>query len=281
MSVESATSAPVGRSIAPSLNICLHDLGELTEIRERMLFHATLVSWVVNPIPLQEACMRSVVVTGTSTGIGWGIAKVLTAKGFRVFGSVRKKTDAERLSAELGSRFVPLLFDVADEAAVHTAAAEVRAALDGETLAGLVNNASIAVAGPLLKLPIDKFRWQIDVNLVGAVIVIQAFAALLGTDRQLKGKPGRIVNISSVGGRVATPRSSGSKACPRAFALGRRGLPPKRLGPAVMNARTTSRPKVRYAVTPQPLQDWLGRNLPKRLIDRMIGGWLGLLPARQ
>ena len=79
--------------------------------------------------------MRSVVVTGTSTGIGWGIAKILTAKGFRVFGSVRKKTDAERLSAELGSRFVPLLFDVTDEAAVHTAAAEVRAALGGETLA--------------------------------------------------------------------------------------------------------------------------------------------------
>ena len=149
--------------------------------------------------------MRSVVVTGTSTGIGRGIAKVLTARGFRVFGGVRKKTDAERLSAELGSRFVPLLFDVTDEAAVHTAAAEVRAALGGEMLAGLVNNAGIAVAGPLLKLPIDKFRWQIDVNLVGAVIVIQAFAPLLGIDRQLKGKPGRIVNISSVGGRVATP----------------------------------------------------------------------------
>src|SRR6516162_9417888 len=75
----------------PRLNICLRDLGELTQIRERMLFHATLVRWVVNPIPLQETCMRSVVVTGTSSGIGWGIAKILTAKGFRVFGSVRKK----------------------------------------------------------------------------------------------------------------------------------------------------------------------------------------------
>ena len=63
--------------------------------------------------------MKTAVVTGASTGIGWGCAKVLIEKGFRVFGSVRKKTDAERLSAELGSRFVPLLFDVTDEGAVH------------------------------------------------------------------------------------------------------------------------------------------------------------------
>jgi NAD(P)-dependent dehydrogenase (short-subunit alcohol dehydrogenase family) len=284
--------------------------------------------------------MRSVVVTGTSTGIGWGIAKVLTEGGFRVFGSVRKKADADRLSAELGPRFVPLLFDVTDEAAVHAAATEVRAALGGDTLAGLVNNAGIAVAGPLLNLPIDEVRRPIEINLVGAVIVIQAFAPLLGTDRQLKGRPGRIVNISSVGGRVATPFlapyhaskfgveglseslrrellcyeidviviAPGAVATAiwgkveridvtpyvntpyapalerlRAYmlALGEGGLPPERLGQAVMHALTTARPKVRYAVTPQPFQDWLGRILPKRLIDRMIGRWLGLLPARR
>jgi NAD(P)-dependent dehydrogenase (short-subunit alcohol dehydrogenase family) len=295
---------------------------------------------VVNPFTLQEARMRSVVVTGTSTGIGWGIAKVLTTKGFRVFGSVRKKADADRLSAELGSRFVPLLFDVTDEAAVQAAATEVRAALGGETLAGLVNNAGIAVAGPLLTLPISEFRRQIDTNLVGAVIVIQAFAPLLGTDRQLKGRPGRILNISSVGGRVATPflapyhaskfgveglseslrrellcyeidviviapgavataiwgkveqidvapyvntpyAPALERLCAYMVALGKGGLPPERLGQAVMHALTTTRPKVRYAITPQPIQDWLGRNLPKRLIDRMIGKWLGLLPARR
>jgi NAD(P)-dependent dehydrogenase (short-subunit alcohol dehydrogenase family) len=102
--------------------------------------------------------MRSVVVTGTSTGIGWGTAKVLIAHGFRVFGSVRKTADAERLAAEFGGRFVPLLFDVTDEAAVKAAAAQVRAALAGEKLAGLVNNAGVAVAGPLLELPIEQFR---------------------------------------------------------------------------------------------------------------------------
>src|SRR5271168_2716480 len=110
--------------------------------------------------------MRSVVITGTSTGIGWGTAKVLIARGFRLFGSVRKTSDAERLSNEFGERFVPLLFDVTDEAAVKAAAADVRAALAGERLAGLVNNAGIAVAGPLLELTTDEFRRQIDVNVI-------------------------------------------------------------------------------------------------------------------
>jgi NAD(P)-dependent dehydrogenase (short-subunit alcohol dehydrogenase family) len=149
--------------------------------------------------------MRSVVITGTSTGIGWGSAKVLIASGFRVFGSVRKTSDAERLAAEFGDRFVPLIFDVTDEAAVNAAAAQVRTALAGETLAGLVNNAGVAVAGPLLELPVAEFRHQIEINLVGVVITTKAFAPLVGTDRQLKGRPGRIINISSVGGRNAVP----------------------------------------------------------------------------
>jgi NAD(P)-dependent dehydrogenase (short-subunit alcohol dehydrogenase family) len=92
--------------------------------------------------------MRSVVVTGTSTGIGWGTTKVLIARGFRVFGSVRKKADAERLSAEFGAAFVPLVFDVTDEDAVGSAAARVGDALAGGKLFGLVNNAGVAVAGP-------------------------------------------------------------------------------------------------------------------------------------
>src|SRR5476649_1207941 len=87
--------------------------------------------------------MRSVVITGASTGIGWATAKLLLDRGFRVFGSVRKQADADRLKSEFGPNFTPLLFDVTDEAAVLAAAREVRAALGGETLAGLVNNAGI------------------------------------------------------------------------------------------------------------------------------------------
>ena len=149
--------------------------------------------------------MKSVVVTGSSTGIGWGAAKVLIKKGFRVFGSVRKQADAERLQKEFGANFVPLIFDVTDAQAVSKAAGQVSSALSGETLAGLVNNAGVAVPGPLLHLSIDDFRHQLDVNITGQLIVTQAFAPLLGADRARKGKPGRIVMISSIGGKNASP----------------------------------------------------------------------------
>lgn len=154
---------------------------------------------------LEHQPMKSVVVTGVSTGTGWGIAKVLLANGFRVFGSVRKHADAERLKAEFGANFVPLLFDTTDEAAVLATAREVRAALKGETLAGLVNNAGVLVPGPLLELPVDEFRRQIEVNLIGHVIVTRAFAPLLGIDPSLKGPSGRIVMMSSIAGRNALP----------------------------------------------------------------------------
>jgi NAD(P)-dependent dehydrogenase (short-subunit alcohol dehydrogenase family) len=149
--------------------------------------------------------MQSVVVTGVSTGIGWGITKVLIQRGFRVFGSVRKPQDAERLSKEFGGHFMPLLFDVTDEAAVQAAAERVRQQLNGETLLGLVNNAGIAVPGPLIHLPTEDFRRQLDVNLVSVLIVTKAFAPLLGVDRSLRGQPGRIINISSVSGTSAAP----------------------------------------------------------------------------
>ena len=149
--------------------------------------------------------MQSVVVTGVSTGIGWGITKVLIQHGFRVFGSVRKTQDAERLSNEFGERFVPLLFDVTDEAGVQAAAQQVRGQLNGEKLFGLVNNAGIAMPAPLMHQPTDDFRHQIEVNLVSVLVVTKAFLPLLGTDHSLRGDPGRIINISSVGGKRGSP----------------------------------------------------------------------------
>jgi NAD(P)-dependent dehydrogenase (short-subunit alcohol dehydrogenase family) len=149
--------------------------------------------------------MQSVVVTGVSTGIGWGITKVLIQNGFRVFGSVRKEKDAERLKNEFGDAFVSLIFDITDEAGVQVAAQQVREQLNGETLFGLVNNAGIAVPAPLMHQPITDFRKQMEVNLIGQLIVTQAFLPLLGTDRSLKRKPGRIINMSSVAGRNGNP----------------------------------------------------------------------------
>jgi NAD(P)-dependent dehydrogenase (short-subunit alcohol dehydrogenase family) len=161
--------------------------------------------------------MRSVVITGASTGIGWATAKLLLDRGFRVFGSVRQQTDADRLKGEFGANFTPLLFDVTDEAAVVSAAREVRAALGGETLAGLVNNAGIAVAGPLLELPIEQFRRQLDINVIGPILAVQAFGPLLGSDPELKGPKGRIVMISSVAGKSGSPLSSAYAASKHAL----------------------------------------------------------------
>ena len=149
--------------------------------------------------------MKSVVVTGASTGIGKDATRILIENGFRVFGSVRKQEDADRLSGEFGVNFVPLFFDVTDEATVHAAAKQVQDELRGETLFGLVNNAGVAVPGTMMHLPIEKFREQLEINLIGQLIVSQAFIPLLGADRSLKGLPGRVVNISSGSGKSGYP----------------------------------------------------------------------------
>lgn len=149
--------------------------------------------------------MKSVVVTGVSTGIGEATARLLAAKGFKVYGTVRKSEDGARLSGELGERFEPLTLDVTDEVAVLAAAKKVKADLGDETLFGLVNNAGISVPGPSLLVSIDKWRHQLEVNVIGPVIMMQAFAPLLGTEPERKGEPGRIVNISSVAGKRAFP----------------------------------------------------------------------------
>jgi hypothetical protein len=148
---------------------------------------------------------RSAVVTGVSSGIGLATARVLAARGFRVFGSVRKASDAAPLAAELGESFTPLVFDVTDAVAVAAAAEAVGRALGGDGLAGLVNNAGIAVPGPLELLPLEDFRRQLEVNLVGPLAVAKAFLPLLGADPRRAGPPGRIVNVSSVAGRSGAP----------------------------------------------------------------------------
>ena len=161
--------------------------------------------------------MQSVVITGVSTGIGWASAKLLLDRGFRVFGSMRKQADADRLKAQFGPNFIPLMFDVTDEAAVLAAAREVRTALNGQTLTGLVNNAGVAVAGPVLELAADEFRRQLNVNVIGPIITTQAFGPLLGSDLSLKGPKGRIVMISSVAGKNGNPLTAAYSASKHAI----------------------------------------------------------------
>src|SRR5580700_9304686 len=148
---------------------------------------------------------KDVVVTGVSTGIGLGTTKVLVSKGFRVFGSVRKPADADRLQKEFGDGFVPLVMDVTDAGAVHEAAQKVGTMIGDRNLVGLVNNAGIVVSGPLLYLRISEYRRQLEVNTISPLVVIQAFAPFLGTDDKRQGPPGRIVNITSTGAKVPIP----------------------------------------------------------------------------
>ncbi|MCO5086530.1 MAG: SDR family oxidoreductase [Methylobacteriaceae bacterium] len=148
---------------------------------------------------------RSVVVTGASTGIGYAIAQMLAREGFHVFAGVRRSQDADRLIEEIGDELTPLVFDIADPEGLAEAARDVGERLGRTTLAGLVNNAGIATAGPLLHQPIEEFRRQLEINVVAQVAVVQAFAPLLGADRTRTGDPGRIINMSSVAGRIAAP----------------------------------------------------------------------------
>jgi NAD(P)-dependent dehydrogenase (short-subunit alcohol dehydrogenase family) len=147
----------------------------------------------------------SIVVTGTSTGIGYSTVKVLIDRGFHVFGTVRKQPDADRLSWQFGPNVTPLLLDVTDEPAVFRAAAQVAEFLGNTRLFGLVNNAGIVVSGPLLHISADEIRYQFEANVIAPVNVVRAFAPLLGVDPQRTGTPGRIVNISSVGGTLGFP----------------------------------------------------------------------------
>jgi NAD(P)-dependent dehydrogenase (short-subunit alcohol dehydrogenase family) len=138
-----------------------------------------------------------VVITGASSGIGEACAHHLAGLGFNVFAGVRKDADAQRIA---GPRVEPLMIDVADDASVAAAAEQVRGAVAGAGLAGLVNNAGIAVAGPLEFMPLGEFQRQLEVNVTG---VLRSTQAMLPLIRQ--GDRGRIVNISSIGGRVAAP----------------------------------------------------------------------------
>jgi len=149
------------------------------------------------------------VVTGVSTGIGYQTTRLLIERGFHVFGTIRKRADAERLVLEFGVRFTPLELDIRDESALREAASTVRAALHGARLTALVNNAGIASGAPLLLQPIEEIKDMFDVNVIGTIAAIQAFAPLLGADASLVGAPGRIVNISSIGGRVGFPYMGG------------------------------------------------------------------------
>lgn len=155
-------------------------------------------------MPSQHAA-PALVVTGTSSGIGRAVAARAAKNGWSVFGSVRSEQDGADLAREIDGAFTPLVFDVRDQRAIEHAAAQVADALGSRTLGGLVNNAGIGLAGPLLHQPIEEFEAVLDTNLTGTLRVTRAFAPLLGTDPKRRGAKGRVINMSSIAGKVGQP----------------------------------------------------------------------------
>jgi short-subunit dehydrogenase len=149
--------------------------------------------------------MKSIVITGVSTGIGYESAKFLIQKGYRVFGSVRKAEDGDRVKKSLGNAFEPLHFDVRNQTEIREAASYVKDQLGEENLFGLINNAGVVVYGPLMHIDPDEFQMQLDVNLLGVLHVTQQFLPLLGAKTGSNDDRGRIINIGSVSGIIGSP----------------------------------------------------------------------------
>src|SRR6266581_2209959 len=214
---------------------------------------------------LKGPVMRSVVITGASNGIGWATAKLLLDRGFRVFGSVRKEADAEPLKREFGANFTPLLFDITDEAAVLAAAREVRAALDGETLFGLVNNAGIAIEGLSESLRREMMLFGIDVIVVAP-----------GAVKTPIWSKAEEADISAYKNSPFFPALERIRKF--MLQLGESGLPAEKIAERIADALTSASPKVRYQITPDPMRHLMTAVLPKRMVDKIIAKRLGLMP---
>ncbi|MEN6450650.1 MAG: SDR family oxidoreductase, partial [Thermoguttaceae bacterium] len=141
----------------------------------------------------------AVLVTGASTGIGRGCVSALDHRGWRVFAGVRSEQAAAELRAEASERLTPILLDITDAGQIAAAVGAVSRAVGDRGLDGLVNNAGVAIAGPVELLPIEAWRDQLEVNVVGQVAMTQAFLPLLRKAR------GRVVLMSSVNGGLAAP----------------------------------------------------------------------------
>ena len=144
----------------------------------------------------------AVVVSGASTGIGKATALHLDSLGLRVFAGVRRDEDGEALRRDSSDRLTPVRLDVTNADEVAAVARQVGEAVQDSRLAGIVNNAGIAVAGPIEFVPLDQWRTQLEINVLGVVSMVQAFAPLLRESR------GRIVTTGSLGGRLAQPMAA-------------------------------------------------------------------------
>jgi NAD(P)-dependent dehydrogenase (short-subunit alcohol dehydrogenase family) len=156
--------------------------------------------------------MKSVVITGASSGIGRATAVRLAEKGWRVFGAVRKESDAQTLRDQTNGRIDTILLDVTDGESIHRSVREVTERLAGGGLDGLFNNAGIGTTSPVEYTPLDKLREVFEIDLFGQIAVIQAFLPLIRKAR------GRIINNGSVGDHITPPFIGPLSSAKAAFA---------------------------------------------------------------
>ena len=148
---------------------------------------------------------KYVLITGVSSGIGYDATRFLIEKGYHVFGSVRKEADKLRLEADFSDSFTCLQFDVTKKEEVEKSFLQVKEIVGNNKLAGLVNNAGLALGGPIELMDDEKFRYQMEVNLFSVRTVTNIFLPLLKGNKKNGIQGGKIVMISSISGVFNTP----------------------------------------------------------------------------
>lgn len=280
--------------------------------------------------------MRHIVITGTSSGIGFATVKYLIDRGFFVFGCVRTEKDANELRKAYPEQFSPLVFDLVEEEGIRNSVKEVEKHLNGQPLFGLVNNAAAVVSGPIAHMSKEDMFYQFEVNTFGPLNLCQAYFSLLrGKEGQ---QAGRIVNVTSLSGEIAMPflgpysaskralmsmnhtlrrefypygidvievvpgrvktgiieklSDAGSKydgtdfeepmrkRMESAMEMREFGLEPEVISGAIHTALTTRKPKYRYVKPDLYFKGYrLPTMLPARMIDRVLGKQMRLLPS--
>jgi short-subunit dehydrogenase len=142
---------------------------------------------------------KNILITGTSSGIGRSCARILGENNYRVFACVRKHSNVNSKDIYKPGSIIPLIMDVSSEESINKAFDEVNREISGEGLYGLINNAAIAIGGPVETSSMEIIKEQFEVNLFGQIRVIQKFLPLLRTGK------GKIINISSTNGFISYP----------------------------------------------------------------------------
>jgi NAD(P)-dependent dehydrogenase (short-subunit alcohol dehydrogenase family) len=149
---------------------------------------------------------KTILITGASTGVGFGAARAFAKRGYRVLATVRSQDDARRLEAAGGGDIHAVICDVTREEQVADLPDFVRRTTGDDRLDGLINNAGVMSApGPVEFQKMEDIRAQFDVNVFGMMAVTIALLPLLGTSDPGRRHPGRIINMSSIEGKISSP----------------------------------------------------------------------------